>query len=58
MPRRSSPAPNQVFRCADPTWQLADKVSEFCRNTKSITFHDSLIVFERGRRVVPRHEQI
>jgi hypothetical protein len=42
----------------DQNVQLADKVSEFCRTTKSITFHDSLIVFKRGRRMVPRHEQI
>ena len=37
---------------------LADKVSDFCRTTKSITFYDSLVVFERGRRTVPRHDQI
>jgi len=42
----------------DQNVQLADKVSEFCRTTKSISFHDSLIIFQRGRRVVPRHEQI
>lgn len=37
---------------------LADKASEFCRTTKSISFYDSIIVFERGQRVVPRHEQL
>jgi len=37
----------------DQNVQLADKVSAFCRTTKSITFHDSLVVFERGRRVRP-----
>jgi hypothetical protein len=42
----------------DQNVQLTDKVSEFCRTTQSISFHDSLIVFERGRRMVPRHEQI
>jgi hypothetical protein len=42
----------------DQNAQLEDKVSEFCRTTKAISFHDSLIVFERGRRAVPRHEQI
>jgi hypothetical protein len=42
----------------DQNVQLADKVSEFCRTTKAISFHDSLVIFERGRRMVPRHEQI
>ena len=36
---------------------LADQASEFCRTTKAITFYDSIVVFERGRRPVPRHEQ-
>ena len=38
--------------------QLADQVSEFCRTTKAITFYDSIVIFERGRRTVPRHEQL
>jgi 23S rRNA U2552 (ribose-2'-O)-methylase RlmE/FtsJ len=37
---------------------LADKASEFCRTTKSISFYDSLVIFERGRRAPPRHDQI
>jgi hypothetical protein len=42
----------------DQNVTLADKVSEFCRTTKAITFYDSIVVFERGRRPVPRHEQL
>jgi len=37
---------------------LANKASEFCRTTKSISFYDSIIVFERGQHLVPRHEQL
>ena len=37
---------------------LTDRASEFCRTTKSITFYDSIVVFERGQRPVPRHEQL
>ena len=37
---------------------LADRASEFCRTTKAITFYDSIVVFERGHRTVPRHEQL
>jgi hypothetical protein len=37
---------------------LEDKASTFCRSTKAISFYDSVVVFERGRRVVPRHERI
>ncbi|MGO8866382.1 MAG: class I SAM-dependent methyltransferase [Alphaproteobacteria bacterium] len=36
--------------------KLLDTVSEFCRTTKAIHFYDSIVVFERGRREVPRHE--
>ena len=36
--------------------RLWNKASEFCRMTKQISFYDSMIVFERGRRSVPRHE--
>jgi hypothetical protein len=36
---------------------LADQASAFCRTTKAVSFYDSLIVFERGRRTVPRHER-
>ena len=31
--------------------------SLFCRTTKSISFYDSVIVFERGRRLVPSREE-
>ena len=34
---------------------LANAVSTFCRTTKAITFFDSMIVYERARRRVPRH---
>lgn len=37
---------------------LTDQVSEFCRTTKAITFYDSIILFERGHRTAPRHEQL
>jgi hypothetical protein len=37
---------------------LANQASEFCRTTRSITFYDSIVVFERGQRPVPRHEQL
>jgi hypothetical protein len=36
---------------------LAGQASEFCRTTRAISFYDSIIVFERGRRAVPRHER-
>lgn len=36
---------------------LAASVSEFCRTTQAISFYDSMVVFERGRRHVPRHER-
>jgi hypothetical protein len=38
--------------------KLTDQASEFCRTTKSISFYDSIVVFERGRRTAPRHEQL
>jgi hypothetical protein len=34
---------------------LANAVSVFCRTTKAISFFDSMIVYERGNRRVPRH---
>ena len=34
---------------------LASTVAEFCRTTKAITFFDSMIVYERARRLVPHH---
>jgi hypothetical protein len=34
---------------------LAAAVSEFCRTTKAISFFDSVIVYQRARRRVPRH---
>jgi hypothetical protein len=37
---------------------LNEGASEFCRITKSITFYDSIVIFERGRRAVPRHDQL
>lgn len=36
---------------------LANTVSEFCRATKAISFYDSMVVYERGRRRVPRHHR-
>ena len=36
---------------------LANAVSEFCRTTKAIAFFDSMIVYERARRPVPRHSR-
>ena len=36
---------------------LANTVSEFCRSTRAISFFDSMVVFERGRRRVPRHDR-
>ena len=35
---------------------LANLASGFCRCTRQISFFDSMIVFERGNREVPRHE--
>jgi capsular polysaccharide biosynthesis protein len=37
--------------------RLWNDAPEFCRTTKQISFFDSMIVFERGHRAVPRHEQ-
>lgn len=34
---------------------LANAVTEFCRATEAIHFFDSMIVYQRGRRRVPRH---
>ena len=36
---------------------LEASASLFCRTTKSVSFYDSVIVFERGRRQVPLREQ-
>ena len=36
---------------------LDTSASLFCRTTKSISFYDSVIVFERGRRSVPSREE-
>lgn len=36
--------------------KLQGLVSGFCRSTRAISFYDSMIVFERCRRDVPRHE--
>jgi capsular polysaccharide biosynthesis protein len=36
---------------------LWNRASEFCRMTQEISFFDSMIVFERGRRTVPRHDR-
>ena len=35
----------------------ANIVSDFCRATKAITCFDSMIVYERARRPVPRHSR-
>ena len=34
---------------------MANAVTEFCRATQAIHFFDSMIVYQRGRRRVPRH---
>jgi hypothetical protein len=34
---------------------LANTVTDFCRTTQAIHFFDSMIVYQRGRRRVPRH---
>jgi hypothetical protein len=34
---------------------LANAVTEFCRTTQAIHFFDSMIVYQRARRRVPRH---
>ena len=39
----------------DQNETLANSVSEFCRTTKGISFFDSMVVYERSRRRVPRH---
>jgi hypothetical protein len=39
----------------DQNTSLANAVSEFCRTTKAISFFDSMIVYERAPRRVPRH---
>ena len=36
---------------------LAPSASLFCRTTRSISFYDSVVVFERGRRQVPTREE-
>jgi 23S rRNA U2552 (ribose-2'-O)-methylase RlmE/FtsJ len=40
---------------SDQGESLATAVTEFCRSTLAIHFFDSVVVFERGRRRVPRH---
>jgi 23S rRNA U2552 (ribose-2'-O)-methylase RlmE/FtsJ len=40
---------------SDQNETLADAVSAFCRTTKAITFVDSMIVYQRADRLVPRH---
>ena len=40
---------------SDQNETLANAASEFCRTTKAITFFDSMIVYERADRRVPRH---
>ena len=40
---------------SDQNHTLANAASEFCRSTRAITFFDSMIVYERARRQVPRH---
>jgi hypothetical protein len=39
----------------DQNETLANTVSEFCRTTKAISFFDSMVVYERAHRPVPRH---
>jgi hypothetical protein len=40
---------------SDQSDSLADAASAFCRGTKAISFFDSMIVYERAHRRVPRH---
>jgi hypothetical protein len=39
----------------DQSETLANTVSAFCRTTESISFFDSMIVYQRGNRRTPRH---
>ena len=41
----------------DQNETLANTVSEFCRTTKAISFFDSIVVYERAQRPVPRHSR-
>jgi len=41
----------------DQNEQLINQASPFCRTTNAIHFYDSMVVFERGRRRVPRHHR-
>jgi hypothetical protein len=40
---------------SDRRGELDEKVSDFCRTTAGIHFYDSIVVYERGRRVAPGH---
>ncbi len=46
----------QALGNRDAARALEASASLFCRTTKSISFYDSVIVFERGRRQPPLHE--
>ncbi len=41
----------------DQNGGLAASAGAFCRSTKAVNFFDSMVVFERARRPVPRHER-
>ncbi|MGA9016608.1 MAG: class I SAM-dependent methyltransferase [Acetobacteraceae bacterium] len=41
----------------DQSETLTNTVSEFCRTTKAISFFDSMVVYERAQRRVPRHSR-
>jgi 23S rRNA U2552 (ribose-2'-O)-methylase RlmE/FtsJ len=41
----------------DQSETLTNTVSEFCRTTKAISFFDSMVVYERAHRRVPRHSR-
>ncbi len=47
---------NYPILATDLGAQVWSQAPAFCRMTKEISFHDSMIVFERARRPVPRHE--
>lgn len=44
------------FRMDNPDRLKEIKVSRFCATTSSITFHDSMVVFEKADKPFPRNE--
>lgn len=45
-----------VYRTDNPNRLTSQTVTRFCAETKSIAFFDSIIVFRKGRRNLPRNE--